>query len=185
MGWVRSLKENESVDMDGNPIPWNSYAFIDFIRPRLHDKLSMFEYGCGNSTLFYSKLVGSITSVESDLNWYNRIKALAPENSTIIFESLEKGHEGYVKTVQNTQKKFDIISVDAYFRSECVEVSINSLTDTGVLVLDDTNTNYYESVLGKLQDAGFKRIDFWGLSPLVKDKKATSIFYRKENVLNI
>ncbi len=35
-GWFQSYKNKTSVDKNGNPIPWVTYPFIDFISERLN-----------------------------------------------------------------------------------------------------------------------------------------------------
>ena len=63
-GWFNSYYKKESVDRENNPIPWNTYPFIKFIEPRLKDHFNIFGYGCGNSTIWYSQRVKSITSLQ-------------------------------------------------------------------------------------------------------------------------
>lgn len=77
-GWFKSYYKKESIDKEYNPIPWNTYPFIKFIGPRLKKNLNVFEYGCGNSTLWYSKRVKSIIAVENDKDWFEKIKSQLP-----------------------------------------------------------------------------------------------------------
>lgn len=55
IGWFESFKSLKSLDRNGNPIPWFSYPFIDFLTPRLSKELVLFEFGSGNSTLFFAE----------------------------------------------------------------------------------------------------------------------------------
>ena len=64
VGWVRSFQDSESIDNLGNPIPWCTYPFISFIMERLNKSMELFEYGSGNSTLFYSQYVKHVISLE-------------------------------------------------------------------------------------------------------------------------
>jgi hypothetical protein len=56
-GWFRSCREQASVDANGNPIPWITYPAIEFLVKRINNQLSVFEYGCGNSTLWWASRV--------------------------------------------------------------------------------------------------------------------------------
>ena len=42
------------IDKNSNPLPWVTYGFIDFISERLNKSIDVFEYGSGNSTLWYA-----------------------------------------------------------------------------------------------------------------------------------
>ena len=63
-GYLKSVITNKPCRQDGSPIPWMNYNIISFLEQRLSKDLSLFEYGSGNSTLFFADLVGSVVSVE-------------------------------------------------------------------------------------------------------------------------
>jgi len=56
-GWVESHKRGYPCDRTGMEVPWMNYSVVAFLKERLNQKMSVFEYGCGYSTLFYSRLV--------------------------------------------------------------------------------------------------------------------------------
>ena len=70
-GWFESFNTKRSIDKEGNPIPWCTYPFIKFIEPKLNKDFSVFEYGSGNSTIWYAQRVKEIISVENDEDWFN------------------------------------------------------------------------------------------------------------------
>ena len=41
-GWFESFNKKESIDKDGNPIPWCTYSFIKFIKPRASKSILKF-----------------------------------------------------------------------------------------------------------------------------------------------
>jgi hypothetical protein len=57
--------------------------------------------------------------------------------------------------------------------------------NNGVIVFDNSNLPDYKESMDLFQNNGFKRIDFFGLSPVTPHTTCTSIFYKKENSLNI
>ena len=64
--------------------------------------------------------------------------------------------------------------------------SIDSIGDSGVIVLDDSERDTYKEGIKNLLDNRFKQLDFWGISPgFISYNKCTSIFYRDNNVLGI
>ncbi len=95
IGWVASFINKKPVDKSGKALPWVTYPFIDFISDRLNRGMKLFEYGSGNSTIFYAERVGSITSVEHDKGWYEHVNKQLPRNATLIYESFSKGSNYY------------------------------------------------------------------------------------------
>lgn len=73
IGWFIAFDEKQAVDANGEPLPWVTYSFIDFIRDRITKKLNIFEYGSGSSTAFYAKRAASVTSVEHDKDWFDLV----------------------------------------------------------------------------------------------------------------
>lgn len=184
IGWINSLHHKSPVDKSGNPIPWVTYPFISFIKERLKQSQLLFEFGSGNSTLFYSSLVKSVVSVEHDFSWYESVKSKLPENVQLIYQELERGG-AYSQKAKLTGEKFDIIIVDGRDRVNCCLNSTESLSSQGVIVLDDSERQVYQEAVSFFTSQGFRRLDFWGLAPMVNYLKCTSIFYRDNNCLNI
>lgn len=184
IGWFNSFDSKQAVDQNGAPLPWVTYSFIDFITPRLNKNLNIFEYGSGSSTLFYAKHVKEVVSVEHDEEWYNKIVTGKPENAEMIFSKLEK-NGAYANKAANLGRKFDIIIVDGRDRVNCCINSISALSDKGVVVLDDSERNKYDDARVFLIKQGFKELSFSGIAPGLFYLKATSVFYKTENCLNI
>jgi hypothetical protein len=183
IGWVKSFLVKMPVDKHGNPYPWVTYPFIDFIGVRLNKSMNVFEYGSGNSTFYYADKVKSVISVEHDRLWYEQVKNKISDNVTLIYQDLDTGN--YSMTVGMQQKLFDIIIVDGRDRINCLKQSINALSEEGIIVLDDSEREIYVEGIVFLKDNGFNKIDFWGISPGLLYKKCTSIFYKQGNCLTI
>lgn len=181
-GWFQSYKNKTSVDKNGNPIPWVTYPFIDFIYERLNKEIDIFEFGSGNSTLFYATKVKSITTVEHDKQWFNKISKIIPENTKIIFQEADTDGD-YCRCIKKTNKKFDIIIVDAVDRVNCIYNSLDSLSDNGMIILDDSERIDYRDGINFLINNNFRRLDFWGIAPGILFRKCTSVFYKKNNCL--
>ncbi len=184
IGWVNTISTDQIIDKNSQPLPWVTYPFISFIETRLNNQLKIFEYGSGNSTLYYSKHAGHVDSVENDSFWYQKIKDTMPGNVNLFYSELEEDGE-YCRYIQQTNKAYDIVIVDGRDRVNCCLQSFNALSPAGVLVLDDSERQEYTEAVGFLTNRGFKKIDFWGLAPTVNYLKCTSIFYRPDNCLDI
>lgn len=181
-GWIRSFQEKEPVDKKGNPIPWLSLPLIDFISPRLKSSFSMFEYGCGNSTLFFADRLKLIHSIEHHKGWYDKINSTLPSNAFLHFYNLE---EGYSEAILDFENSFDIVLIDGRKRVECCKNSIEKLSPSGVLIFDDIQRERYSPIFEELGKLEFKELPFWGMNPGSGRKKCSSVFYRTVNCLGI
>lgn len=184
IGWFTAFDSHQAVDEAGQPLPWVTYSFIDFIKTRLNKELSIFEYGSGNSTLFYAKRVKRVVSVEHDEAWFNKIVEEKASNAEMIFTQLEKGGV-YSQKAKLLGEKFDVIIVDGRDRVNCCKHSVDALSPNGVLVLDDSEREIYQEARTFLIEKGFKELQFTGISPGLFYNKATSVFYKADNCLGI
>lgn len=173
LGQGRSIVEKKSVDAIGNPIPWFTYPAIEYLSQLDFSKHAVLEWGCGNSTLFFSKRCQSITSIEHNKDWYQKIKKSLPTNAQLIFAEEDK----YATTPFNLNSLFDLIIVDGIKRFECLKSAVKLIEKTGVIIFDnsDRNPEYCEF----LQDMGFLQIDFHGFGPINYYTWTTSIFVRR------
>lgn len=183
-GWVDSLIAQKPVDINGDPQPWLTLPFISFIKDRLSQSMSIFEYGSGNSTLFYSNYVHEIYAVEHDKEWYETVQKNIKDSVRLIYCNLEYDGE-YCRTSQKVDKKFNIIIVDGRDRVNCLKQSVDSLTDDGCIVLDDSERERYEEGVKFLLDKGFRKLDFWGVSLGVTYNRCTTLFYKDNNCLGV
>jgi hypothetical protein len=184
IGWFKAFDHKQAMDADGQALPWVTYSFIDFIKPRLNNTLRVFEYGSGSSTLFYALRVLKVVSVEHDKNWHDKIKSSSPRNAEMIFTELHPNGD-YSRKAATIGEKFDIIIVDGRDRVNCCTYSVDALSPSGVLVLDDSERPEYEPARTFLKLKGFKELSFSGISPGLFYLKATSVFYRSDNCLDI
>lgn len=184
-GWFKSFDEKKPVDKNGKPIPWFSYPSIEFLKEKLNDKMIVLEYGSGNSTLFFAERVKEIISIETDKYWYEELKIRIPSNAKIFLYEKDKSNIRYHQFIDSFEQKFDIIVVDAIERNEVLLNSILHLSFNGIIILDDSERQEYQSAINYLLNSGLKKIDFWGISPGYFYKKCTTIFYFQNNVFNI
>ncbi|GAB6283366.1 MAG: hypothetical protein STSR0008_21310 [Ignavibacterium sp.] len=184
-GWFKTFYQNSPIDKNQNPIPWFTYSFIDFLKERIKPDMTAFEYGAGNSTLFFASRVQQIFSIETSKDWYERIKKNLPHNAELFYWDPQIDKNLYTEIINSTNRKYDIIVVDANDRNECMINSYKYLNENGVIILDDSEREEYKEGINFILKEGFKKLDFWGFSPGLFYKKCTSIFYRNNNCFNI
>lgn len=185
-GWINSCKGKNAIDKLNQPLPWYTYPFIKFIQGRLNDQLAVFEYGCGNSTLWYCDKVKSIKSVEHDKEWFdvvvNKTKHL--KNVQIIYKDIKTNGE-YAKEILNSKDFFDIIVIDGMDRINCSKYCLKLLKEDGIIIFDNSDRTEYAEAYNILAEKEFRRLDFWGMGPINTYEWCTSVFYRDKNFLNI
>lgn len=183
-GWFKAYQTKSSIDENGNPIPWVTYSFIDFIKERITSELHIFEYGSGNSTLFYAQIAGSVCSVEHDKLWFEKSSKINLPNVKMIQCDLVEGGK-YSRSAVDSGVNYHVIIVDGRDRVNCCKHSVNAITEDGVIVLDDSEREKYTEAVSFLKEQGFKHIPFTGMAPGVIIPKCTSIFYKPKNCLGI
>jgi hypothetical protein len=184
LGWVESVRSQKPCRKDGSPIPWMNYHVIGFLEDRLTDDLSLFEYGSGNSTMFYASKVGYVKSIEMDEGWFTYVRDSMPANVDLVLFNSADGAE-YCEISGQQDRKFDVVVVDAAERTECLMHADKAVTDRGVVLLDDATFEVHKPGMEYLARQGFRRLDFEGLKPASIRAYRTSIFYRDGNCLGI
>lgn len=202
-GWFKSVKYRQSVDCSGSPEPWFTYPFLNVLKERIDMSMSLFEYGCGNSTLYYSNVLSEVYAVEHDEIWVEKLKkkidksqcrveiiheAIPSEFVNIDIKELSFINDAnkYVNSISRFDRRFDIVVVDGLFRNSCLLKSTDCLSDRGVVILD--NTHYVEELkvgCDHMKALGFKRLDFWGMCAIFSQISCTTIFYKPGNCFGI
>lgn len=180
-GWIESVSQGRPVNANNEPIPWITYPAIDFLESIIDSDWSVFEWGSGNSTLWWSKRVKQVQAIESDLNWFQEVQTVLPDNAQISHYTSE---EEYSKSIHKFDDNFfDVIVIEGDFRNKCAQECINKLKQDGIIVFDKTDGVEFNEGVIFLHDNGFSRIDFWGMIPSYLYKNCTSIFSKNPNTL--
>jgi hypothetical protein len=183
-GWFKSVAARAPIDNDGMPIPWITYPALRFLEKRVNRTMSVFEYGSGNSTLWWARRVKEVFSCEHDRVWFERIKEVIPTNVILYQIDLEYGRE-YAKKISEYHQTFDIIVIDGRDRVNCGKNCLSAIKEQGVIIWDDSDQECYEAGYQHLLKNGYKRIDFEGMAPVRVDRRCTAIFYKSGNCLGI
>jgi hypothetical protein len=182
-GWVRSVLTDEVVDADGGPLPWMTRPFLDFIAPRLQPEWRVFEYGSGASTRFFARRMREVMAVEHDPAFAARLQPDLPENARVIVRPA--GSADYINAIANMSAPPQLVSVDGMERPACAAAAVPRMAEDAVLVFDDSQLPEYAPVYSAMKTAGFRSLDFWGLAATRVEHRCTTVFYRRNNVLDI
>lgn len=75
-----SFDAEASLARDSSPIPWITYPATIMLKRIVAPNHNVFEFGCGNSSLWWASRVASVISVEHDEDWASKVADSAPEN---------------------------------------------------------------------------------------------------------
>lgn len=165
--------------------PWTSQAAIRTFENLLTKEMTGFEYGSGNSTLFFVKHLKHLTSVEHNAEWYDIVKEklkqrnqnnidyrfippavpATPQEYTFYkdypltekdFQVRKEYHDYFSFVNKYPDRHFDFIMVDGRARVECCLNAIPKLKSGGIFVLDNSDRDRYIPVFTVLSN--WKRI---------------------------
>jgi predicted O-methyltransferase YrrM len=108
------------------------------------------EFGSGKSTLWFSRAIAQLTSIEHDASWYGRVSAwlqqegvanvdyrCVPMEDADEEDGLQTRYAGQLHGFAD--ESLDFALVDGVYRSACANVVIPKLRPGGVLVVDNVN----------------------------------------------
>ena len=173
-----------NINHSQRPLPWMNYEVIDCIRKLIKENSRVFEYGSGQSTLFWLSEGAEVVSVEHDEDFYKqlfpKLKGLIkyllikpelssevdiynPASSTLFQSSSFEGYsfEKYVKSIDAYDDEFfDFVIVDGRARPSCIKNSISKVKSGGKLIIDNSDRDYYfietSQMLAKWQKETFR-----------------------------
>ena len=182
LGWFKSFRGHIPIDNKMEPVPWWAYSAIHFIEERLSDSFRVLEFGCGNSTVWLSERVKDVISIEFDSVWAERIASIVPKNTKII---VTKSSRKFLAEDHDKLGKFQVLIIDAGNRLEIATNASTFISDDGVVLYDDSNSQDWLDLRNLMAQNGFKEISFLGMGPQDIVLCRTTIFYRQHNCLGI
>jgi hypothetical protein len=199
--WIYSLRKDYLLE---KPLPWINFDAIDFLEKYAQLGWYVFEYGSGGSTLYWMKKRMNCISVEHDPRWYQVVSDRLQGNNLvdyrlilpdIVKEPLEeldpsdpycyasndphyKGHDfrHYVTQIDGfPDKHFDLILIDGRARPSCIMHSIPKVKDGGIILLDNSDREYYIKHVAPLLNTFVER-RFLGITPTTLEYTQSSAF---------
>jgi hypothetical protein len=170
LGWGASARAKAPVGPDGEPLPWYTYPAILWLGPRLPADAAVFEYGAGNSTLWYAARCARVRSVDHDRTWVDAISARMPANVELLHRptggddvEAPAGDE-YVEAI-GAPDAYDVVVIDGRARVACARRALPALRGDALAILDNADRPSLDPVLRLAAELGLARIDFTGPVP--------------------
>jgi len=174
-GYLRSVATATPLDHARNPTPWYTYPALEYLKQLDFQDKKVFEYGCGQSTLFWAGRAAQVVSVEHDRAWYERMTARMPKACELIFEPESNA---YASTIDKFPGGFDVIVVDGLVtgrtRLKCAKAAVRHLREGGMIILD--NSDWLPESSRYLRTSGLIEVDMTGFAP-INDYTCTTSFY--------
>lgn len=133
----------------GELYPWYVKPALELLDSMdLKDKI-VYEYGVGDSSLWWAKRCKKLYGVESNPYWANIVNKKIGDIATIRcnpnfikytedFKAIDtKDPELYINDILKHKVKFDIVIIDGLDREECVEPAISCMKSNSVLIYDN------------------------------------------------
>ncbi|MDH3691158.1 MAG: hypothetical protein OEU36_17075 [Gammaproteobacteria bacterium] len=193
-----------SLSVDASPVkdksPWMTFSAIEFLDRFLDKEKTVFEYGCGGSSLFFARRARHVISAEHDPAWAELVdkeigeagygnwqcRVVEPTHNDGQCDSgyssrgkslRDKCFEAYAKTITAyPDKSFDVVVIDGRARVGCAIHAVNKVAEHGCFVLDNSERDWYAPIHELLKGYGWKRYNFFGPGPYNRYFWATTIW---------
>jgi hypothetical protein len=179
-------------------LPWITYNAISWLDEYLNSGIVMFEYGSGESTLYFTEKVKKVISVEHDLEWHDKVyddlEKYKVKNCDYFYIPPEKLNEkkdyfvGSYSSKNNKYKKysfeeyarfieiysekfFDFVFIDGRSRASCIKHALNRVKDNGYIMLDNSDRGHYACILSYMDI--YDKQDFPGMGRDSKEWNTT------------
>lgn len=172
----KTIKNWDCIDKNNAKIPWYTYPAIEYLNNLDFTEKTIFEYGSGNSSVYWSKKAKEVISLEHDKKWFEKMKTITGKNQVLLFEG---NNSNYEQSILYENKKFDVIIIDGIRRTECSKVvgrALNDESSDGYMIILD-NADWYKQTSKYLRGYyNLIEIDFHGFGPINAYTWTTSIF---------
>ncbi len=167
------------LDKNNNPLPLYTYPAIEYLSSFDFTNKKIFEFGSGQSTLYWLGKGADVVSVENNLRWVEKLKPdLAGLNHQYIFA--QKADDYINSILKFPDFHFDLIIIDGVpSRYLCAKNVVAKIKKDGLVILD--NSDWYPNTAKFLKESlDFIQVDFYGFRPSRPDAAVTSLFFSRE-----
>ena len=177
-GYLESSRTGMAVDAQGLPLPLYTYPCIEYLTNIDFINANVFEWGCGNSSLWWLNQGVQYQGVEPDIKWFNIVKGVEPR----IKIQYKTGNE-FVHAINNVDDNFDVIVIDGGnnqgSKYRCVKLAVERLNNGGVIILDNSDRHRQtKELLDSYED--FIPVHFNGLRSITVEAITTSCYIHRE-----
>lgn len=174
-GQFKTINSRSCTNKDNQEIPWYTYPAIEYLNNIDFSEKIIFEYGSGNSSVYWARKAKAVFSVEHDKEWYKELNKKLSKNQNISFCESENS---YLKAIKNISEKIDVIVIDGIYREKCAKLVKEHLSERGIVILDNSDW-YKETSKYFREELDLIEVDFHGFGPINNYTWTTSIFFTR------
>ena len=140
--------------------------------------LNLLELGSGGSTLYFSRFFRSITSFETNSEWYHKLIHKVPE-SVNLYQT-----ESISSSLQNVNTdNFDVILIDCAENRANLSHILANKNYKGIIFHD--NAEWYRNSINILRSVGYYEVPFFGIKPVDDHVASTSLLIKESNIAKV
>jgi hypothetical protein len=130
-------------------LPWITYPAIRFLNQQMRGR-RVFEFGSGTSSLWYAERAKEVFSVENNLEWFQRVQAMA-SGATNLTLSFAEENDDFINRITQIGGSFDAIVIDSQpkaedtftstddFRVACLRTALQYASEDCMFIIDNTD----------------------------------------------
>ena len=196
--WCDSFQPERSPVSDR--VPWITFGARRHPEQTLAAGARVFEYGAGGSTLFFLDRGCTVTTVDHDAAWLDRVRAQVRPEAPWTFHHVPPcpAHDDdrdyrswfpryrgpsfreYVHVLDDYPPgTFDVVMVDGRARGPCLAVASRLIAADGLRILDNSERPRYAASIAAVERDGWRAAHFHGPGPyVIKEFWNTTLFTR-------
>ena len=152
-------------------------GFIFNIKQKYQRNPRIFEFGAGNSTLYFLSRGCLVTSIEHDKLWAEQVQGVANIFGYSSQLNLHRLDRPYHEAFKVDSKQSDLVFIDGRDRVACLEQVVRECSENAVLVLDNTERmdgkySAYTKLLENYQCIHFEQPFVFGSPPTPPESMA-------------
>jgi hypothetical protein len=152
------------------------HSATDFVEGALDPEWSVHVWGDGTDAAWWAGRVRHLSVIKAegdsdeggaDLDW--------PDG--VDWQVLDPASDAYARLAKSGTT-LDVVVIAGEVPERCVEATLERVAPSGLIIVDNSDRQACAEAVGRLADAGWHRVDFWGILPRYLFRGCTSIFFK-------
>jgi tetratricopeptide (TPR) repeat protein len=175
---IFSCKPGEIMKFNDEPIPLLTNSFLNWFETQSWSNKKLLELGSGSSTLYFSKYFSSLTSLETNQDWYYKILKEIPETVNV------KLTDSILHSIEDENiDDYDVVLIDPGENRAKIARLLVKNKFKGIIFFD--NSEWYRKSIKMLVSHGYFEIPFFGIKPVEDWVSCTSVLIRHQDMAKI
>lgn len=108
------------------------------------------EFGSGMGTNWLANRCDHLTTIDDDAEWHDRVLKMIDNRKDVVALLCERPYHWQINIVEDNT--LSLVIVDGRDRVKCIEASIPKLMSGGLLILDNSEREYYQRGINLMKD---------------------------------